>query len=242
MKKLSKISVYLKIWLFTSLYLVITSNAFAQSKGYYQEDYGASENGQWKLFTDFSTRSTTIRFFNKENQVIYEEMISGKYIKLTKRNVKILDRALARLMDNQLLSSEIKSTDLLATKGVKFNKNVLRDELKTDANINSPERAGLLVKAFQPFNTSKIKLIFENPHEERIWIILKDDKNNVIYKERSFINIYKRTFDFSQMKNGRYQLIVLGPRLTYTYQIMLEHKISVPNILISDPESTVVSM
>ena len=64
--------------------------------------------GTGELTTDYKTKTTTVRFYNRQNQLIYEEAMPGRYVKLTKRNVYEINQAFDRMVDNQLVLATVR--------------------------------------------------------------------------------------------------------------------------------------
>lgn len=62
------------------------------------------QKGYWVTESNAYTRNFTIvRFYNEQNQQIFEEKLEGKFLKLNSRNIKRLNRSLKAFLINQPL-------------------------------------------------------------------------------------------------------------------------------------------
>jgi hypothetical protein len=68
--------------------------------------YVEADKGYWQVHTDPNSRNTVVQFFDGANNLLYQESMARKYIKLTKRNVRLFDELLAKLMARELLSEK----------------------------------------------------------------------------------------------------------------------------------------
>ena len=84
------------------------------------QTYVESDKGYWQVHTDPNSRNTIVQFFDGSNQLLYQETMPKKYIKLNKRNVRQFDVLLGKLMARELLSGKVKSYDLVADSRMDF--------------------------------------------------------------------------------------------------------------------------
>jgi hypothetical protein len=203
------------------VFVSLVPDAFAQNNKNIRGH--ESSRGAWRLYTDPHSRSTTVKFYNAERQLVYQEVIGGKYIKLTKKNVRLLDQALNQLVGNQLIASSVKSTDLVAyhrTSLQEISDDRLRDELI--------ERKAVLLKAGLRVNThanvgGKLRVIFENPDQQAVTIRISDQNGLAVYEERTFITRYLRDLNLNGLKADLYLLEVKGKTLHFTRQIAIDY-------------------
>lgn len=200
--------------------LIIRSSAFAQSDTHYA--YPAdSSNGYWRLHTDYASRSTVIRFFDANRQLIYQETLRGRYVKLKKRNTRLFDLTLHRLINNQLLSSQVKSHELLAGN----DRMPISAFIRPTALPDEPAPATDVTRTFaaNPTVTSagKLKVVFINPAQDRILISLIDDAHRGVYKELSTLPSYKRLVDITQLPEGTFTFAIEAPQRKYKYRLTI---------------------
>jgi hypothetical protein len=98
--------------------LLVLLLLFSTIVGRAQPDYRSesdAEKGYWKIQTDYGTRNTVIRFFNARHETMYQETLRGQYVKLTKRNIRLFDEMLDRVVNNHLLAWQVRSSELLVS-------------------------------------------------------------------------------------------------------------------------------
>lgn len=221
MKTLPKQLIRTASSLLTALLLFTSLSVRAQSE-YYSGNH--LDKGFWKIQTDYTTRNTVIRFFNARNEPIYQETLHGKYVKLTKKNIRLFDQMLDRVVNNQLLVSQVKSYDLLASSDLRFISTAKNHVPEDVSSVSLPEAQ----KTFQanPLINSlgKLRVNFINPDQKRINIELTDeDIRTVFYNEYSQVAGYNRYFDVSHMRSGRYRLQLKGAGQTYAYWLTIDN-------------------
>jgi hypothetical protein len=84
-----------------------TLDQLARSRGYHP-----AKKGYWRLRTDYAKRFTLIEIFTWDKKLVYQERLPGKYLKLSLRNTQFLDQLCDRLLENQLIASQVKSLPL----------------------------------------------------------------------------------------------------------------------------------
>jgi hypothetical protein len=177
----------------------------AQSRDYYQSSL-AADKGHWKLTTNYATRSTVIRFYDRENQVIYEEILPGQYIKLTDRNIETINQTFTRLVENQLVLDKIKPITLPEeNSSAAYQANATpRDHPEENASVvNTDKRIGITF--FKILDQRAFKLMFKNPSEDNVHIHIKNEAGELVYKELvKNARAYNRRFDLSHLEDGIY--------------------------------------
>jgi hypothetical protein len=204
------------------LLLLLVFTGFATTATAQEEAFSRSSretgNGHWKLFTDADSRSTTITFYDPQERPVYEEVLPGRYVKLTSRNVAILDKACQQICRQTLLLSKVASADL---QEAIWNKRAgaSTQQVRT-GEADLKEESGSAVKVnFFPLRTSgKFQLLFENPARKRLIVKLENEDGRVIHSESVIRSGYMRNFDLSGSYSGKYILSVTSPDRTVRYQ------------------------
>ncbi len=178
--------------------------------------YVESDKGYWQVHTDPNSRSTVVQFFDGSNHLLYQESMARKYIKLTKRNVRLFDDLLAKLMARELLSEKVKAYDLVA-------------DSRTDYHsMSEPEWAAPAVNMKTAMSNvyvvqkGKMKVILKNPAFESYDIRIIDNELRTIYYERVKDQTYGRWFDLSQLGQGTYSIHISSPRQKLNYKLVID--------------------
>ncbi|GAB3936484.1 DUF3244 domain-containing protein [Larkinella terrae] len=177
--------------------------------------------GYWKIQTDYATRNTVIRFFNARSEPIYQETIRGKYVKLTKRNMRLFDEMLNRMVNSELLASQVKSYDLLATNDFRYS-SVSSSNRFVPSEKPAEEFVPIENRLFManPFisESAKLRVSFANPEQKKVQIELTDDESTTVYyNESSYLAGYNRYFDIRHLSSGKYHLKLKSPDQTLNY-------------------------
>ncbi|GAB3270238.1 hypothetical protein GCM10027347_40800 [Larkinella harenae] len=181
--------------------------------------------GYWKIQTNYASRSTVVRFFNIQDEPIYQETLPGKYVKLNKRTIRLFDQMLDRVVNQQLLASQVKAHDLLASNDSRFvNAASTTDYAPEEVSSLAIPEAGKAFRVSPMINSmGKLRVSFLNPNEKIINIELMDEEERTIYyNELSQRTGYKRDFDVTHMANGRYRLQLRGAGETHTYWLTVD--------------------
>jgi hypothetical protein len=191
-----------------------------------QPDYRSEKEpgkGYWKIQTDYDTRSTVIRFFNARNEPIYQETLLGKYVKLTKRNIRLFDETLDRVVNSQLLASQVKSHDLMASSDVRFASTVKNYAPEETSSEMKPEESKTFMVHTLVNPIGKLRVNFVNPNQKLVGIELTDESARTIYyNELNHLAAYNRNFDISHMMTGSYRLQVKGAGQTNEYLLTID--------------------
>jgi hypothetical protein len=190
-----------------------------------QPDYHAGKvpaKGYWKLQTDYATRNTIIRFFNDRDEPVYQETIMGKYIKLTKRNIRLFDEMLNRVVNSELLASQVKAYDLVATNDFSYSSASANYKLEETPAMFIPEdNKGFMANPWIT-KVGKLRVNFANPGQKKVQIELTDEMSEVIYySESSHLTTYVRYLDTRHLSSGKYRLQLKSPDRTLTYWVKI---------------------
>ncbi|RCR67795.1 hypothetical protein [Larkinella punicea] len=206
--------------------LLVLLLLFSTLVGYAQPDYHSGpdvDKGYWKIQTDYGTRNTVIRFFNARNEPVYQETLRGQYVKLTKRNIRLFDEMLDRVVNNHLLASQVRSSELLASNDVGYSKvSAVYAYEETPPSVvpefNSKFLVNPLVNSY-----GKLRINYANPDRKQVIIELTDESTNVIhYRELNRQAGYNRYFDVTHLLSGKYRLQVKGAGETMNYWLTID--------------------
>lgn len=216
MKSLSFLPVPVKFWPVFIIYLTLTFSVVAQNVQY--RDPLQPSKGHWLLLTDAATRTTTIKFFDGQNNLLYEEAIPGKYIKLTNRNINRINQTFDLVTRNDLILSKVKA-NLLISLASNPSSQIRNTKYASQANAG----ANIKLNTFKIPNTAKFHLAFHNPDRERIKIYVINNTKQVIYDENLNSAAYNRRYDFTGLHPGKYTLVLttVNRKFRYTEEIIM---------------------
>lgn len=183
------------------------------------QSYVESEKGYWQVHTDPKSRNTIVQFFDGSNQLLYQETMPKKYIKLNKRNVRQFDGLLGKLMARELLSGKVKSYDLVADSRMDFREAARPDLESVAAGNNSMKTA---VSNVYVVRQGKMKVILKDPVDANYNIRILDDQLRTIYFEQVKTSEYGRWFDMSKLAEGTYSIHINGPRKRLNYKLTVD--------------------
>ncbi|GAB3936488.1 hypothetical protein [Larkinella terrae] len=195
-----------------------------------QADYYAktdSSKAYWKIQTDAASQQTKIRFFNSHHEPIYQETLSGRYVKLTDHNIRLFDSMLQRLLTNQLLSAEVKSHELVATTtGVPnhVTSTPLSKPVSTSyvlASLNEPLETNPLRSDVAINTDGRMKIQVVNLRQEPMLVMILDDQGRYIFKEKSTLTHYVRNLNLTQLAEGKFRVEVSGVQKSYNYKLLI---------------------
>ena len=175
-----------------------------------------SSRGYWRLQTQAATRSTRVQFYGQNHQLLYEEILSEKWVHLSRKNQKQFDRLLAQLVANQLLASRIRTESMPLTPDVPTPPRRLA-RLSTDPGY-VPTPASYVVHASMS-QAGKLYLIVDNPGRLRYTVSVIDQRGRSIYKEFTNHDRYRRRLDVSAVPDAAYQLVVLIDDKPFVYNV-----------------------
>ncbi|QHV96116.1 hypothetical protein [Spirosoma endbachense] len=206
------------VWLPVFMLLMLTQTGYAQIDQTTPEIAAGTDpdRGYWRLKTQAATRSTLIQFFGLNKQLLYEEILPEKWVKLSRKNQKQFDQLLAQLLANQLLADRIKTEPLPPTLVEPVPSQVA--VRSNTSHYYSSTMAAYRVHAYvNP--TGKLYLIVDNPDRLRYKILVSDQHNREVYEEFTNHNKYMRKLDLSALPYDSYQLIVQIDNKPFIYKI-----------------------
>ncbi len=174
--------------------------------------------GRWRLHTDAATRTTVVAFYDDRDRLIYEETLPNRHVRLSRRNIRRLDEACARLVARQVVASAVASARI--DPGLSEHpeptgpRAALRPGLLPDSAV-----AGLRTNLI-PAN-GKITVFFSHSGDGPVQLLLLDPQDRPIYKEASRRPVYRRSIDLAQLNRGEYRLIIASRQYRYSYRLSI---------------------
>lgn len=184
------------------------------------QTYVESDKGYWQVHTDPNTRNTIVQFYDGGNQLLYQESMSRKYVKLTKRNIRLFDDLLSKLMAKELLSAKVKTYDLVADSRAGLG-SMVRPELEMPV-AGSGASVKTAMSNIYVVKQGKMKVILKNPSQERYDIRIIDPELRTIYQESVDGLSYGRWFDMSKLAQGTYNIHISSPRKKLNYKLTVD--------------------
>jgi hypothetical protein len=84
------------------------------------------------------------------------------------------------------------------------------------APLHSQTRDAFKVAVFPVANSLLMKVVLENPNKERVTVLIRNSKNEVVYRKvvgRS--PIFHGKFDVSKIEDGTYTMVIQSARQSY---------------------------
>jgi hypothetical protein len=174
-----------------------------------------SARAYWQVKTLASSRSTRIQFFSAEHRLIYEEVLPGKYFKLTPYNQAVLDSTLQKVMNRQLLTSSLK------TRVLKTALPIQKEYILTAATQSIS-----FVKDYKALG-GKILLLLNNPGRHFIYVTLTCPGTEYCYSNKvrppkNSKTIYTQVVNVNRLSAGEYQLTLRQKKQQVTYQLRVQ--------------------
>ncbi|WP_143017100.1 hypothetical protein [Catalinimonas alkaloidigena] len=151
--------------------------------------YPDAGRGYWSLFTDPVKRRTVVKFFDKDDILMYEEALHERYLKLTPRTLRSLNDLHAWYVAGRLVSEHVRALALPPA------------ETPLDPSVKQ-----LQSNIFAIPGTCKFKIALENPTKKWVYIKLKDAQGRVMQLDLVKTPKYIRTFNMEGMRAGIYTL------------------------------------
>lgn len=86
-----------------------------------------------------------------------------------------------------------------------------------EAPIHSQTTDKFKVAVFPVANSLLLKVIFENPHKEMVTVLIKDSKDEVVYKKKVGRNtVFLGKFDVSHIADGTYMMVIQSAKQSYS--------------------------
>ncbi|GAA4449826.1 hypothetical protein GCM10023189_09540 [Nibrella saemangeumensis] len=187
----------------------------AQPGDYYAQTADA-RRVRWQLFTDATNQRTCVRFFNDSRQVVYEEVLPGRHITLSRRNIDRLNAMSERMVSGHLLAGSLHTESLTDARPV----NVSSTELTTEVTIPTEVNNRQYPLYTESFHQPKLELLvvrFTNPDLHRLTIKLKDVNGQIAIERKLDADSYNGKFDLAGLSEGNYTLVVETPDRQYRY-------------------------
>ncbi|GAB3951146.1 hypothetical protein GCM10028805_30680 [Spirosoma harenae] len=177
-----------------------------------------SARGYWRLNTQATTRSTIVQFFGTNRQLLYEEILPEKWVKLTRKNQRQFDQLLDHLVANQLLTARIETEPLPPTSA--------EPVLATSPRLNTAENSASAISSYRVHAyinpNGKLYVIVNNPDRLRYAIKVVDQHNQSLYEEFTNLERYRRKLDVSSLTQHSYQVVVRIDNKPYTYKVKMQ--------------------
>jgi hypothetical protein len=197
-----------------TLFFMLTSTIlWAQGEEYHRDSDGSGK-GYWSLYTDHNTRSTIIKFFNPEDELLYQEILPGQYVKLTTRNTRAINDAFTKYMKHTLVASEVRASMMTNTSAFSLDEQEFYPpatvDLSTYAYAPAEGTSSLRAIAFPLINPNRFRLMFDNPSGKYAMVSIRNARGQVLHSHTVDKPEYDRTFDFSRKQPGVYTLSVMA--------------------------------
>ena len=192
--------------IFSLSLLCLLSSASVQAQTSAHYDNAASKTpGHWEASTNYQVNGTEIRFYDGNKQLIHQEVYPNKLVKLTKKNVERLDITLAKVMDKQLVPSEVKTVTMPASTEDPRVVNKRRRIMEAERRASSADLTAQVVGSTSG-NNAVLKVFIYNPHEERLRIEIQNAQGNPVCKEYTtdFQHYYR--FNLNSLQDGNYRV------------------------------------
>lgn len=180
------------------------------------QSYVESDKGYWQVHTDPNSRNTVVQFFDGSNQLLYQESMARKYVKLSRRNVRLFDDLLAKLMARELLSEKVKAYDIVADSRTDYRGASEPEWAAPSVNMKTAVSNVYVVQ------NGKMKVILKNPAQESYDIRIVDGELRTIYREQVKDPSYGRWFDVSKLGAGTYSVHIASPRKKLNYKLVVD--------------------
>ncbi|GAB4030322.1 hypothetical protein [Spirosoma gilvum] len=173
---------------------------------------------------------TRVSFYTSRHELLYQENIKDRYIKLSKRTVRQFDDLLTRLVNHNLVGNQVKSYDLLA--GNQWAAISHSEKLMSDSEAKVPGLIGLIrpIVNLKLVNPSQLLLSYRNPAGEPLLITIADDSFHYIYKKQSKEKEHAGLINISHLASGIYRVGVDGPHKKAIYQLSIDQDVKSFNL------------
>lgn len=206
-------------WVFwLAVFGLFTPPALAQSVESHYQTRGDSAGGYWMVHTHPDSRNTQINFFNPQHQLLYTQTLTGRYIKFSKRNQRVLDSTLHRLVSGQLLTTQLKTHNLPEDRLVRRQSNqeaALSVEAETLTDAGKQPRVNLSLST-----KGRLAIDLINPQQVPVLILLQQQDQKYIYREQTQQPRFSRLINVVQIPDEWFYLIIREPLQEHKYQVM----------------------
>jgi hypothetical protein len=85
------------------------------------------------------------------------------------------------------------------------------------AAIHTQTSDGFKVAVFPVHNSLLMKVLFENPAQEKVTVLIKNSQNEIVYKKVvGSAAIFNGKFDVSKMSDGTYTMVIESKHQSYS--------------------------
>ncbi|GHB61677.1 hypothetical protein [Persicitalea jodogahamensis] len=204
--------------IFVLLLLAQANPLRAQSGDTVEESLTATElaRGYWRLKTNVADRSTSIRFYAPTQELLYEEIWPGKWIKLTDKNQRHFDKLLDKLLNRRLVASEIapQPFPFIQAQPESANKVANSDRSRHETIAGTSH----LVHAYVT-KAGKVYVVVDNPDQLRCRVSVTNEMGLTLYEEFNHLDHYRRWLDLSNIAHNSFQLLVKIDEKSYVYNV-----------------------
>ncbi|GAB3340547.1 hypothetical protein GCM10027299_54040 [Larkinella ripae] len=173
---------------------------------------------RWQLHTDAVSHQTVVAFYDDHNRLIYQEVLPGQHVRLTRKNIRRLDQASARLASNQLVASVISPDLLTADAGFAPTETGVGRSALLGAPLAESATDGFRATVV-PAPRARIAVYYQNTESNPVSIQLLDPSGQPVYRETSTHPSYKRYLDLDKLGLGVYQLTLSTAQYRYQYRL-----------------------
>ncbi|MVM38998.1 hypothetical protein GO730_18020 [Spirosoma sp. HMF3257] len=203
---------FAKKWLINTfifvLFLFIRPMAQSQPNVYDAPTPPDSAKGYWRLYTDYNSGLTRVSFYTTNHELLYQEKMKDRYIKLTKRTVAQFNDLLMKLVDGHLVADRVRSYDLLvSTHGINPPRFSLSQAVEQPTESPQTPSDQLLVNLL-PIQDKKVKLWYRNLTQQPLLISIKDEFSQNMYRTVSLAKTNSELFNLSQLPPGHYRFLI----------------------------------
>ena len=155
----------------------------------------------WKMSTEPGADSTTVEFYQPNNQFVYGEKLPNRAVKLTKKTIRTMNETMERLTAA----------------------NAPAPAANTVAEALGGHVGPLQIGTYASRDGIHLNLMIENPSNDYVFIELLDATRRTVYQTSTRADKGHYKFNLDGMPTGNYQLRVLGKNqhferdLTFNY-------------------------
>lgn len=180
------------------------------------QSYAQPDKGYWQVHTDPNARNTVVQFYDGGNHLLYQESMARKYVKLTRRNIRLFDDLLGKLMARELLSEKVRAYELVADSRSGFMSEAASSLPASEVN------AATAMSNVYVVQSGRMKVVLKNPTLESYDIRIMDSELRTIYYERTQGPTYGRWFDMSKLGQGTYKVHITSSRKKLNYKLLVD--------------------
>lgn len=193
-----------------------------QPNPYGQRTRPDSSKGYWKLYTDYNTRMTHVRSYSSQDDLLYQEKIKDRYIKLTKRTIRQFDNLLNRLVARNLVVGRVKSYAILVSNQWNAIPQPVSSLLEEETSSLAPITSSLPTIDLQVVSTTQVRLSYLNPASKQLLITIANESYEYFYKRKSTLKEYAGLLNISHLPSGTYRFEVDGGKKVAQYQLTID--------------------